>query len=331
MAAVRRPPCVLDPREAGADVRLVRRLVLGEARVAVDPEGRPRRIRLERDAPRREPGGERLDQGDQRLLEEPLELRLARLEPGAVVVGGQVGQELDGLRPEAGEGRRSERSWLTSWARSPSRSVQPSVTVRRRGLTVATAASSAAPVGDQSPSSSSVTTNGGPRRIWSPSTPFGVAGAGVEQHAARAGLGEDRLGQSGGPREGRAGLAVGHELDALEQPATADLADVGVVAEAGLEQPSQPCALGGARLDQRLRLEDAQDLAGDGGADDMVRVGEAVGEAAALERGRRPRRWRPRSRTASSRWWRPWPRPGCRAGRRSGPCRTRCRSARSRS
>ena len=96
---------MLDPREACADVRLVWRLVLGEAGVAIDPERRPRRIRLERDAPRREPGGERLDEGDQRLLEEPLELRLARLEPGAVVVGRQVGQELDRLRPKAGEGR----------------------------------------------------------------------------------------------------------------------------------------------------------------------------------------------------------------------------------
>ena len=95
-----------------------------------------------------------------------------------------------------------------------------------------------------------------------------------------------RLGQSGGPREWRAGLAVGHQLDALEQAPTADLADVGVVTESGVEQPSQACALGGARLDQRLRLEDPQDLAGDSGADDMVREGEAMREAAALEGGR---------------------------------------------
>ena len=42
-----------------------------------------------------EPLGERGDERLQRLLEEPLVVGLARLEPGLVVVRGEVGEELD--------------------------------------------------------------------------------------------------------------------------------------------------------------------------------------------------------------------------------------------
>ena len=59
--------------------------------------------------PRLEPIGEHRDHGLERLLEQPLVFGLARLEPGAVVVQGQVGEELDGRRREAGEGRCGKR------------------------------------------------------------------------------------------------------------------------------------------------------------------------------------------------------------------------------
>ena len=147
---------LLDPREARRRRSSCTAIVLGEARVAVDPERRPRRICLERDALRRKSGGERLDQGDQRLLEEPFELRLAGLEPGAVVVCRQVGQELDGLRSETGECAAHGSSCH----------------IAVMAPMVATAASRAPDRASTMVSSSaSVTTNGGPSRIWSPSMP----------------------------------------------------------------------------------------------------------------------------------------------------------------
>ncbi len=84
-----------DPREARSDVRLVRALVLAEAGVAVDPEDRALRVGLERDASGSEAIGERGDERFQRLLEEPLVVGLAWLEPGPVVVRREVGEELD--------------------------------------------------------------------------------------------------------------------------------------------------------------------------------------------------------------------------------------------
>ena len=95
--------CALDPGNAGADVGLVRRLVLREARVAVDPEDRPLRIGPQRDAASREPVVEGGDQRLHRLLEQPLEVGLPRLKPGAVVVGREIEEELDRLGLEAAE------------------------------------------------------------------------------------------------------------------------------------------------------------------------------------------------------------------------------------
>jgi hypothetical protein len=71
---------------------VVGRLVLGEPNIAVDSERRPGRVTLERDAQRLE-----------WLLEEALVVGLAWLEPGPLIVVGDVDQELDGLGSEAGE------------------------------------------------------------------------------------------------------------------------------------------------------------------------------------------------------------------------------------
>ena len=95
----------LDPREAGAEVGLVRRLVAREARVPVDPERRPLGVRDQRDAAGLEPFGERDHQQLHRLLDQALEVGLARLEPRPVVVGGEVRHELDALGGEPREGR----------------------------------------------------------------------------------------------------------------------------------------------------------------------------------------------------------------------------------
>ena len=84
-----------------------------------------------------------------------------------------------------------------------------------------------------------------------------------------------------GARERRPGLPVGDELDADQQAAAADLADGRVVAERRPRRSARSRSpFDGAGLDERLRLEDAQDLAGDGRADRRVRVGEAVDEPA---------------------------------------------------
>ena len=109
----------LGPRERGRDVRLVRRLVLREADVAVDPERRAGRIgrragcRASRNA---------LVEGDaqrlERPLEQPLVLGLARREPRPVVVLGQVDQEIDRLGSEAGEGVGRRRHRRVSMAGS---------------------------------------------------------------------------------------------------------------------------------------------------------------------------------------------------------------------
>jgi hypothetical protein len=45
---------------------------------------------------------------------------------------------------------------------------------------------------------------------------------------------------------------------------------VGIFAEPTLEQRAQSIALGSARLDQRLRLEDAEHFAGDRGTNGIV-------------------------------------------------------------
>ena len=102
---------------------------------------------------------------------------------------------------------------------------------------------------------------------------------GVEQQASLARRAHDPLRQPVAARERRARLAVRDELDADQQAAAADLADVRVVVQPIVEQRLQPVALRGARLDQVLVLEDPQDLAGDRRADGVVRVREPVDEA----------------------------------------------------
>src|SRR5207248_3711860 len=95
-----RPGKPLDIGEARADVCLVGRLVLREADVAVDPERRFGGIRRQRDVLRAEPLVQRRAVLLERWFEETLELRLARLEPGAIVVLGEVREELDGAMAE---------------------------------------------------------------------------------------------------------------------------------------------------------------------------------------------------------------------------------------
>jgi hypothetical protein len=84
-------------------VGLVRRLVLGEPGIAVDPEDRPLRIRLERDPALVECICQRADERFHRLLEESLVFRLAWLEPRAVVVLGELSEEVDRFGAEARE------------------------------------------------------------------------------------------------------------------------------------------------------------------------------------------------------------------------------------
>src|SRR6185503_673194 len=94
---------ITDPAEAGRDVRLVRRLVLGEAGVAIDPERRSRRVCPERQVPSVELLVESEAEGGKRLFQQSLVLGLAGLEPAPVVVLGEIDQELDRLGLEAGE------------------------------------------------------------------------------------------------------------------------------------------------------------------------------------------------------------------------------------
>src|SRR6185369_11602484 len=86
-----------------AEVGLVRRLVLGEPGIAVDPEDRPLRIRLERNPALVECICQRADERFHRLLEEFLVFRLAWLEPRAVVVLGELGEEVDRFGAEPRE------------------------------------------------------------------------------------------------------------------------------------------------------------------------------------------------------------------------------------
>ena len=113
----------LGPWERRGDVGLVRRLVLGEPDVAVDPERRPGRIGIERDAARRE--SHRRGRGisaSSGSLSSRSYSPLRGVNQRAVVVLGEVGQELDGLGREAREGlgRRRHRS---APGRSPAGSV----------------------------------------------------------------------------------------------------------------------------------------------------------------------------------------------------------------
>src|SRR5205807_1195149 len=95
------------PRKPGAEIGLVGRLVLRKADIPVDPEGRLGGVRPERHTPRPKAliqgHAERLE----RFLQQPLVLPLARLEPRSVVVGGQVGEELDPLATEPREWSRA--------------------------------------------------------------------------------------------------------------------------------------------------------------------------------------------------------------------------------
>src|SRR6185436_19389870 len=77
---------LLDPRERCAQVALVRRLVLAEPRVAIDPERRTLGIGEHRHAARLQSLRKRGDHGLERLLQQALVLGLAWLEPATVVV-----------------------------------------------------------------------------------------------------------------------------------------------------------------------------------------------------------------------------------------------------
>src|SRR4051812_6153028 len=89
---------------ASTHLVVVGRLVLREADVAIDPEWRPSWIRLERDPPCLEPLAQRDAQRLEWPLQEPFVVGLPWVEPRAVVVVGEVHQELDGLGREPGEG-----------------------------------------------------------------------------------------------------------------------------------------------------------------------------------------------------------------------------------
>ena len=106
----------------------------------------------------------------------------------------------------------------------------------------------------------------------------GVAGTGVDQETPLAGRPNDALGDPCSPWEWFPAASIGDELEADQQTAAPDLADVRIVAEPDLEAGHQALALRGARLDEVLRLEDAQDLARDRGGHRAVRVGESVDE-----------------------------------------------------
>ena len=88
-----------------------------------------------------------------------------------------------------------------------------------------------------------------------------------------------------GARERGARFAIRDELEADQQASAANLADVRVVGEALVQQGSEAVALPCACLDQALLLEDPEHLAGNGGADGMVRVREPVDEAGAVQDG----------------------------------------------
>ena len=93
--------------EVDARLRLVRRLVLGEARVAVDAEQRaalaPRvGHQVRADVGQSEP--EVLDEGERGLEQVVLVAALVRVEPLAVVVGLQLAQEGEQLGPELAVG-----------------------------------------------------------------------------------------------------------------------------------------------------------------------------------------------------------------------------------
>ena len=93
----------LDPRERRAEVGLVGRLVLGEPGVAIDPEDRTFRVGLHGQLSGSKRLGEARDECLHRLLQERLVLGLAGLEPAAVVVLGELRQEVDRIWAEAGK------------------------------------------------------------------------------------------------------------------------------------------------------------------------------------------------------------------------------------
>src|SRR6185503_3504737 len=93
-----------DVGKAGTDVRLVRRLVLREPDVTVDAERRLL-VGAQRYPAVSESIAEREAQRLERLFEEALEVRLARLEPVALVVGAQLEQESHRIGREPVEAR----------------------------------------------------------------------------------------------------------------------------------------------------------------------------------------------------------------------------------
>ena len=69
------------------------------------------------------------------------------------------------------------------------------------------------------------------------------------------------------------------------QSATADLANVRMATETRVEQRPEPLALDARPLDERLRLQDAKDLARDRSGDDVMAVCEAMDEGSRAKDG----------------------------------------------
>src|SRR6266545_7661035 len=104
----------------------------------------------------------------------------------------------------------------------------------------------------------------------------GAAGGPVQEQAAVAGGGDHPFGEAVVAGEGRAGGAVGDQLDRDQQAEAADVAGGGMAAEAGLQAGPQALALGLGRLHQPPLAQHPQHLEPGGGADHVVGVGEAV-------------------------------------------------------
>jgi hypothetical protein len=103
--------------EVDADVRLVRSLVMREARVAVDPEQRPAdglRLGLEVRADLAQLGREVADELEGRLLRVLDVASLVRLEPLAVVVLAKLAQEREQRRRE--DAGADSSSWPVLYA-----------------------------------------------------------------------------------------------------------------------------------------------------------------------------------------------------------------------
>ena len=91
--------------------------------------------------------------------------------------------------------------------------------------------------------------------MWSPRAAVDGAAAGIDQQAAIEGVGLGALMQAERRIERRLGRAVRDQLDRLEQSAAANVADMGMIAEAVGQQRHQPRARAPARGRAALRPE----------------------------------------------------------------------------